>query len=93
MRSFKPVQITLEPELLQRIDAYCKENGMDRSRFCRIALTDFLDMKAALPKVKDALSEYLEKTSQLLRGEIDTFEWEQVAAGTQLTIEELKQLK
>lgn len=93
MRKYKPVQFTLEPELLDRINAFCADNSLDRSRFARIAFADYLDMKEALPTVKDALSEYLDKTSQLLRGEINSSEWETAAAAAQLTIDGLKQRK
>lgn len=72
----KTVQMTLEPELVDRVDRAARRLGLSRSGFTRRALQDALDRLRIQALERRHREGYRRKPAR--RGEFDVWEREQV---------------
>lgn len=50
------VNVTFNPDVLERINSYCKSSGIPRSAFLQMAASQYLDAVDAMPNVNKMLS-------------------------------------
>lgn len=85
----KRLNITLKPDLLERMDNYVAENGMSRSALISIAVNQYLNAVQAMPSVQkifSGLADIVEKTS---KGQLQPNEAMQRLEGIQSTYKEI----
>lgn len=64
------INITLDEDLLSRIDDYADSNSLTRSGFIALACSQYLDAMSKAPALKETLSQFFSLTSQAITGDI-----------------------
>lgn len=64
------VTVTLAPDVLERIDSYCKSSGIPRSAFIQLAANQYLDAVEAMPSVNKMLAAMSAVVDGTLKGEL-----------------------
>lgn len=68
------VQISLENEILEKIDLYVKANGLNRSSFLAMAAMDYIKAKELAPVISGSFASMANIMNAQIRGEISTDE-------------------
>ena len=61
------ITITLDCETLDRIRAYCRENNLAQSQFCKTACIEYIKAKSIEPELKLALETLAQKVDELAK--------------------------
>lgn len=64
------VNVTLLPEVLERVNAYCKASGIPRSAFFQLAAIQYLDAVDAMPSVNKMLAAMSAVVDGTFKGEL-----------------------
>lgn len=62
--------VTFPPEVLDRVDVYCRKTGIPRSSLLQIAVSQYLDSVEAMPDVKKMFAAMAALVDGSFRGEI-----------------------
>ena len=84
------INITLQPDLLIKIDNFCKENGLSRSGFFAVSATQYLTAMDKQILVADAMGNMGELLKLALSGKSDSDEYAQALALLEKQGENLK---
>lgn len=66
----KKINITLQEELLERVDKYAGENALSRSGLIALAVSQYLNAVEAMPSVNKILASMAAVAEGTVRGEI-----------------------
>lgn len=66
----RKINITLREDLLERMDAYSKNNAMTRSGLIALAVTQYLNAVEAMPSVNKLLASMAAVAEGTVKGEI-----------------------
>lgn len=61
---------TFSPDVMERVDAYCKKSGIPRSAFLQLAASQYLDAVEAMPSVNKMLAAMAAVVDGSFKGEI-----------------------
>lgn len=64
------INITIDDDLLKRIDEYAENNSLTRSAFIALSCTKYIETESKLPIAKDLLSSFFALTGSAFKGEI-----------------------
>lgn len=84
------VNVYIDDEVMERVDCFCKENGLRRGAFLTMAATDFLRSKELAPQLKEILGSFLKMSGKAVQGEISPSEYDRLSRETEEQIEQLR---
>lgn len=64
------IQISIDDEVLQKVDAYVKSCGLSRSAFLALAATDYIKAKETAPIITGSFASMANIVNARMRGEI-----------------------
>lgn len=62
--------VTFTPDVMERVDSYCKKSGIPRSAFLQLAATQYLDAVEAMPNVNKMLAAMAAVVDETFKGEL-----------------------
>lgn len=84
------VNVYIADDVMARVDAYCKANGLRRGAFFTMAATDFLNAKEMTPQLKSLLGDFLKVSGAAVAGEISQEEYELRSSEAQQQVEQMR---
>lgn len=69
MKSMR-LNVTIKSDIVKRMDAYAKDNGMSRSALISIAVSQYLNAVEAMPSVQKLLAGMSEIVQQIAKGQL-----------------------
>lgn len=62
--------VTFAPDVMERVDVYCKKSGIPRSAFLQLAATQYLNAVEAMPDVNKMLAAMSAVVDGTFKGEL-----------------------
>lgn len=78
--STKKINITIQEDVLQRVDDFAKHNGMSRSSLLQLGASQYIQAQEAMPSINNVFALLGSLAKRAASGGVDSAEYEQELA-------------
>ena len=86
----RKIQISIQEDVLERVDAFAKRNGMSRSGLLQLGASQYITAQEAMPSVNRAFALMGSLAKRAAAGGVDSAEYEKELAELEAAQEMLK---